>query len=121
MLYQSETYKIIGACMEVHRILGRGHLEAIYSDALEFEFQLNSIPFERQVKFEIAYKEIVLPHYYFADFVVYNKIILEIKAIVQLDKCHFKQTLNYLAASKLRVGLVVNFGEESLNHKRIIF
>lgn len=107
--------------MEVHRILGKGHLEAVYCDAIEYELKAISIPFERQAKYEIVYKGIILPHYYFADFVVYNKIILEIKAIVHLNSCHIKQTLNYLAASKLRIGLIVNFGEDSLNYKRVIF
>ena len=70
--------------MDVHKILGKGHLEAVYCDALEHEFQSLSIPFKRQAKYEIVYKNIILPHYYFADFVVHNKIILEIKIIMKL-------------------------------------
>ena len=90
--------------MEVHKELGKGFSEIIYGDALEIEFNKNNI----------------LPHYYFADFVVNNNIILEIKAIETLTNSHLKQTLNYLAASKLRLGLLINFGENSLSYKRII-
>ena len=78
---KEETYKIIGSCMEVHKILGKGHSEKVYGDALEYEFNKNKIDYKREVKYNIEYKEIVLPTYYFADFVIYDKIILEIKAI----------------------------------------
>jgi len=117
---KDETYAIIGCCMEVHKILGRGHSEIIYGDALEYEFRKSAIPFEREKKFDIAYKEIILPHYYFSDFVLYDKIILEIKAIQQLSSNEIKQTLNYLAASKNKIGLLINFGENSLKYKRVI-
>lgn len=117
---KDETYAIIGCCMEVHKILGRGHTEIIYGDALEYEFRKSAIPFEREKKFDIAYKEIILPHYYFSDFVLYDKIILEIKAIQQLSSNEIKQTLNYLAASKNKIGLLINFGENSLKYKRVI-
>lgn len=117
---KEETFKIIGACMEVHKILGKGHSEIIYGDALEYEFRRNNIPFEREKKFNIKYKEIVLPHHYFSDFVIFEKVILEIKAIQELSNSEIKQTLNYLAASKNKIGLLVNFGEDSLKYKRII-
>ena len=117
---KEETFKIIGACMEVHKILGKGHSEIIYGDALEYEFRRNNIPFEREKKFNITYKEIVLPHHYFSDFVIFEKVILEIKAIQELSNSEIKQTLNYLAASKNKIGLLVNFGEDSLKYKRII-
>ena len=117
---KEETYKIIGICMEVHTILGKGHSEIIYGDALEYEFNKNKIPYNREMKFNITYKEIILPHHYFSDFVVFDKIILEIKAIQQLSSSEIKQTLNYLAASKNKLGLLVNFGEDSLKYKRII-
>jgi len=106
--------------MEVHTFLGRGHSEVVYKDALQYEFYKNNICFEREKKFEIIYKDIILPHYYFADFIVFDTIILEIKAIESLHKNHIKQTLNYLAASKLKLGLLVNFGEDSLTHRRVI-
>ena len=120
LLYKEESYKIIGACMEVHRELGKGFSEIIYGDALEIEFKKNNITYSREERFDITYKENLLPHYYFADFVIDEKIILEIKAISELTKSHVKQTLNYLAASKLKLALLVNFGEDSLNYKRVI-
>jgi len=97
------TYKIIGCCMETHRSLGKGFNEIVYKDALQYEFNKNKIPFEREKEFQIEYKEIILPHKYFADFIVFNKIILEIKAIESITSSHIKQTLNYLAASKLKL------------------
>ena len=117
---KEEVYKIIGICMEVHTILGKGHSEIIYGDALEYEFKKNKIPYNREMKFNITYKEVILPHHYFSDFVIFDEIILEIKAIQQLSSSEIKQTLNYLAASKNKLGLLVNFGEDSLKYKRII-
>lgn len=117
---KEETYKIIGLCMEVYNILGKGHSEVVYKDALEYEFQLNNIPYEREKIYTIAYKDIFLPRKYTADFVVYDKIIFEVKAISQLTVSDIKQTLNYLACSKNKLGLLVNFGEDSLKHKRVI-
>jgi GxxExxY protein len=117
---KEEAYKIIGICMEVHTILGKGHSEIIYGDALEYEFKKNKIPYNREMKFNITYKEIILPHHYFSDFLIFDQIILEIKAIQQLSSSEIKQTLNYLAASKNKLGLLVNFGEDSLRYKRII-
>jgi GxxExxY protein len=117
---KDETYKIIGICMEVHKILGKGHSEKVYGDAIEFEFKSNEVKYQRESKFNIYYKEIVLPSYYFADFVVFDEIILEIKAIQELSSSEIKQTLNYLAASQNKIGLLVNFGEDSLKYKRII-
>jgi GxxExxY protein len=117
---KEEAYKIIGICMEVHTILGKGHSEVIYGDALEYEFKKNKIPYNREMKFDITYKEIILPYHYFSDFVIFDEIILEIKAIQQLLSSEIKQTLNYLAASKNKLGLLVNFGEDSLKYKRII-
>ncbi|NHM08266.1 GxxExxY protein [Flavobacterium sp. CYK-4] len=115
-----QTYRIIGVCMEVHKILGKGHSEVIYGDAIEYEFVKNKIPFEREKKYNITYKDIVLPHHYYSDFVVFDEIILEIKAIQCLTSSETKQTLNYLAASKNKLGLLVNFGEDSLKYRRII-
>lgn len=117
---KEEAYSIIGICMEVHKILGKWHSEKVYGDALEYEFRKNNIPYSRESKFNIEYKEIVLPTYYFADFLVFDEIILEIKAIQELSKSEIKQTLNYLAASKNKLGILVNFGEDSLKYKRII-
>ncbi len=120
LIYKDEAFKIVGCCMEVHRELGKGHDEVIYKDALEIEFQRQGISFRREQEFKLTYKGVVLPHKYFADFVVMDKIILEAKAIECLTDSHIKQTLNYLAASKLKLGLLVNFGEDSLNYKRVV-
>jgi len=119
-LYREETHKLIGLCMEIHRELGKGHDEIIYKDALVVELSRASILFSREKKFEITYKGVILVHPYYADFVVWDKIIFEAKAIEKLTDAHVKQVLNYLAASKLRVGLVVNFGSDSLEWKRVV-
>ena len=120
LLYKEMSYKIIGACMEVHKGLGKGFSEIIYGDALEIEFQENNINYSREKHFNINYKNNMLPHHYYADFVINDTIVLEIKAISELTSSHVKQTLNYLAASKLRLGLLINFGENSLSYKRVI-
>ncbi|RAK24285.1 GxxExxY protein [Flavobacterium aquaticum] len=120
LIYKNEVYEIVGLCMEVHNTLGKGHNEKVYGDALEFEFKLNKIDYIREQKYTIEYKGIQLPSYYYSDFTIYNNIILEIKAIQTLTSSETKQVLNYLAASKCNLGLLVNFGEDSLKYKRII-
>ena len=120
LIYREEAYRIIGLCMEVHGVLGKGHSEVVYKDALEYELSINQVPFSREKSYEIKYKDIILPRRYNTDFIVYDKIILEAKAIENFTNGHIKQTLNYLAASKLKLGLLVNFGEDSLFHKRIV-
>ncbi|WP_445719479.1 GxxExxY protein [Flavobacterium sp.] len=117
---KDENYNTIGLCMEVHKVLGKGHNENVYGDALEYEFKINNIPYEREKQYNINYKGIVLPRYYFSDFTVFGEIILELKAIQTLTSSETKQVLNYLAASKNKIGLLVNFGEDSLKYKRII-
>ena len=84
LLYEKETYEIIGACIEVYNELGKGFSEIVYKDALEYEFQLRKIPYEHEKPYRIKYKDIILQHSYNADFIVYNKIALEVKAIEQL-------------------------------------
>ena len=106
--------------MNVHNEMGKGFSEIVYCDALEIELRENGVPYKKEAKYEIHYKGTKLPHHYFADFVVDDKIILELKAIECLTKSHTKQVLNYLAASKMKLGLLVNFGEDSLTYKRII-
>ena len=120
LLYKDDTYKIIGICMAVHRELGRGFSEIVYGDALEIEFNDNNINYTREKQFDIVYKGNLLSHKYKADFIFENKIVLEIKAISILTDSHIKQTLNYLAVSKLKLGLLINFGEDSLKYKRVI-
>ncbi len=120
LIYRDESYRMIGLCMEAHVILGKGHSEVVYKDALVHEFAINQIPFSREKSYNIKYKNIMLPRGYKADFVVYDNIILELKAVESLSSGHIKQTLNYLAASRLKLGLLVNFGEDSLTHKRVV-
>lgn len=120
LIYKEEVFKLVGFCMDIHRELGRGHDEVIYKDALVVELSRANIPFSREKKHEVVYKGVILAHHYYADFVVWDKILFEAKAVEKLNDAHVKQVLNYLAASKLRVGLLVNFGSESLEWKRII-
>jgi GxxExxY protein len=118
--FQKECYEIIGICMEVHRILGKGFLEIVYKDAIEYEFNLRKIPYEREKKYEVEYKELILPHFFYADFVVFDKIILEVKAQKGIVDEHYIWVINYLAVSKCQLGLITNFGENSLVTKRVI-
>lgn|SRR5262252_8858794 len=120
LIFKAESYQIIGLCMEVHRELGRGHNEIIYKEALQYELGLNQIPFTREKEYTVQYKRIILAHKYYADFVVLDKILLELKAVEGLVDSHVKQVLNYIAAAKLKLGLLVNFGEDSLVYKRIV-
>lgn len=107
--------------MNVHNELGHGFLEAVYGDALMIEFQEQGIPFSRERKFEIEYKSQILTHSYNADFVVFDSIILELKAASAIVDEQIAQTLNYVKASNLRLGLLVNFGREKLQYKRLIY
>jgi GxxExxY protein len=106
--------------MEVHRNLGPGLLEVIYKDALEIEFKENNIPFEREKEFLIDYKGTILPHKFYADFVINEDIILEVKAIKEFSNEHIAQVLNYMKLSDSEIGLLVNFQTKSLQHKRYV-
>lgn len=117
---QEEYYKVIGLCMEVHRILGGGLLEAVYKEALEIEFTKNNIPFEREKEFIIEYKGHTLKKRFYADFVVYDEIILEVKGTKLLIDENIAQTLNYMNITKSRLGILVNFSNKSLQHKRVV-
>ncbi len=121
LFYKEESYKIIGCCIEVHKELGPGFLEVVYKDALEVEFQLNDIPYSREKSFEIIYKGTTLDRKYNTDFVIYDKIILEVKAFKRLCDENLLQTLNYLKVTKFKLGILANFGESSFNSKRVIF
>lgn len=106
--------------MEVHNQLGPGFLEIVYKDALEYEFKKKGLNYEREKKYEVNYKGHILPHYFFADFVVLDKIILEVKAASTIHDNFKHQALNYLAASGEKLAIVVNFGEAQLNYQRFI-
>ncbi len=121
LIYKDESYKIIGACFEVHKELGNGFLEAVYQEALEIEFAKQQIPFEREKILIIHYKGIKLEKKYIADFICYDKIILELKALSQLTGEHESQILNYLKSTGFKLGLLINFGESSLKYKRLVY
>jgi GxxExxY protein len=120
ILYKDEAYKIIGAAMTVHNEIGFGFLEAVYQEALEKEFRFQCIPFQQEVPLPVYYKGEVLSKKYFADFVCYNKIIVELKAITSLSSENRAQVLNYLKATKFELGLLINFGESKLKYERLV-
>ena len=120
-LYERETYQIIGAMMEVHKTLGCGFLEAVYQEALSIEFEKQKIPFVKEKKLILFYKGIQIEKFYIADFICFDKIIVELKALSALTSTHDSIMINYLKATKLKVGLLANFGERSLKHKRLIY
>jgi GxxExxY protein len=120
LLFENETYRIIGACMKVHKTLGNGFLESVYQEAVEKAFSRDEIPFERQKKLKIQMGEITLEKFFIADFICFEKIILEIKAAQFIHKENISQTINYLKASGLPIGLLINFGKTSLQWKRLI-
>ena len=120
LINENETYNIIGACFEVHKQLGNGFLEAVYQEALEIELRLRNIPFTREKQLKIKYRGKELKKYYTADYVCYDNIILELKALSELTNTNEAQVLNYLKTTNYKVGLLINFGTKSLQHKRLI-
>lgn len=120
IIYKEESFTIIGICMEVHNNLGAGFLEIVYKDALEYEFRKANISYEREKKYEVNYKGTILPHTFYADFVVMDKIILEAKAVQTITDEFMDQAINYLKVSDNRLALIVNFGELKMNCKRIV-
>ena len=120
LVYKLESYDIIGLCMEVHNNLGAGFSEVLYKDALEYEFRNAEIPFEREKKYSVHYKNIILPHNFFADFVVYDSIILEVKSVKAITDEVIAQSINYLKVSNNKLALIVNFGQIKLQSKRIV-
>jgi len=121
LLLKDEVYAIIGAAIEVHRQLGTGFLEAVYQDALEIELASRGVPFASQKQFQIWYKGCQLSRVYLADLVCYDKIIVELKAIESLTSRDEAQLLNYLKASGLKVGVLINFsGFPKMEWKRLV-
>ena len=119
-IYKEETYKIRGCAMSVHSELGSGFLEKVYQEALALEFKDNNIPFKREAELIISYKGRKLQQHYFADFICYDDIIIEIKAVGELNDNHRSQVFNYLKATGLSMGLLINFGERSVRVERIV-
>jgi GxxExxY protein len=119
LLHRDLTYNIIGAAMEVHSVLGPGFVESVYEMALARELELRNLAFERQALLQVVYKE-ALAGDFRADFLIEGKVIAELKAAKQLTEIHEAQLINYLKASGHRVGLLLNFGSRSLEHRRRI-
>lgn len=120
IIYKEESYKIIGACMQVHKKLGAGFLESVYSEALGLEFKNAAIPYEKEKKLPVFYEDKPLNKYFRADFVCYKSIIIELKATKYLVEADYLQTLNNVKATNYRLGLLINFGTTSLTYKRIV-
>ncbi len=116
-----QTYAIIGAAMEIHRQLGYGFLESVYQEAATIEFPLRGVPFAREIALPIKYKNILLSTQYRADFVCFSEIIVEFKALSRLSNVEEAQVLNYLKATDLKRGLLINFGASSLQYKRLVW
>lgn len=120
ILFKDESYMIIGACMEVHKKLGVGFLESVYSEALEKELKNKNVPYEREKKLQIYYEGEPLKKYFKADFVCFNSIIVELKSNGFISKSDTRQSLNYLKATQYKLGILANFGTSSLTYKRIV-
>jgi len=120
IIYKDESYAIVGALFNVYNYLGSGFSEIVYKDALELEFSSLNIPFEREKEYSVSYKGIVLSHKFYADFVLFDKIILEIKSIDSIHDKHIAQCINYLKVSENRLAILANFHKDLLDHKRIV-
>jgi GxxExxY protein len=120
ILYKKESYDIIGAAMEVHNELGSGFLESVYHEALAIEFEDRKIPFISEKTLEVVYKQRVLNKYFEADFICFDQIIVEIKSVTELKNIHKAQVINYLKATGKKLGILINFGEESLKYERLV-
>lgn len=120
LIFKEECFKIVGACMAVHNELGSAFLEPVYQEALALEFQKQKIPFSKEHRLEIYYKEALLEKKYYADFLCYDQIVVELKACSGLTDQHTAQALNYLSALKLRIAILINFGAPRLQWKRVV-
>ena len=121
IIYKEESYKVVGAAFKVYNALGHGFLEAVYQEALEIEFQRQGIPYEREKELKIKYEGVELKQTYKADFVCFEKIIVELKAVNALDDAHRSQVYNYLHATGYKLGLLLNFGNsDELEKERIV-
>jgi GxxExxY protein len=120
ILYKDESYAVVGALFEIYNNLGSGFSEIVYKDALEYELKNRKIQFTREKEFSVSYKDIILPHKFYADFVVDEKIILEIKAVEILHDKFFAQCINYLKVSNCRLAILANFHKDLLDHRRIL-
>ena len=120
ILFKEESFKIIGVCMDIHKTLGMGLKEVNYKDAMEIEFLEKQVQYQREKRFMVEYKGQQLRNPYLADFLVYDSIILEIKSCTSIIEPHLAQVLSYLAVSKHKLGIIINYGEKSLTWKRVL-
>lgn len=121
LIYQEETFQVLGACFEVYREKGCGFLENVFQECLVYEFELRNIPVVAQLPLQLTYKGKPLRQHYVVDFVCFDKIVLELKAVSKLIDEHRAQTLNYLHATGMKVGLLVNFGHfPMIEHERFV-
>jgi len=120
ILFKDEAFAIVGTAMEVHSVLGHGFLEAVYADAMALELRRRDIPFQREVPIALTYKGDILPHTYRADFLVYDQIILELKAIKALGDSDRAQALHYLKATGHSLAILANFGAPKLDRMRLV-
>jgi GxxExxY protein len=121
IVYKEESYRIMGACFEVYKEMGCGFLESVYQECLELEFGIQGLPYKSQAPLGLQYKERKLKHKFIPDFILFDKIVLEIKAVTELVDVHRAQVLNYLKATGFRLGLIVNFGHyPKVEYERIV-
>lgn len=120
IIYKNESYDIVGVLFDVYNNLGSGFSEIVYKDAIEYEFKNLNIPFQREKEYHVNYKDTVLKHKFYADFVVFDKIILEIKSVENIHDKHIAQCINYLKVSGNRLALLANFHKDLLDYKRIV-
>ena len=120
LLYKEESYLIIGSCMKVHTELGPGFLESVYQEALEMQFKKDAVPYEREKLLHIYFDGDQLKKHFKADYVCFDVIVVELKATPFIYQKDMDQTLNYLNATKTRLGILVNFGSRSLTYKRLL-
>jgi len=121
IIYKEESYAIIGKCMEMHNELGHGFSEIVYKDALEVEFGENAILYEREKEYPVFYKHKNLKHKFYADFIIFDKIILEVKCVKILTEEHTSQVINYLKVSENKLALLVNFARGKLEYQRLVY
>jgi len=120
IIFKEESYKIIGSCLAVFNKMGSGFLESVYQEALEIQFKHDKVPFEKEKRLHIKFNDIQLDKFFKADFVCFRNIIVELKATPFIHKNDIAQVLNYLRATDMRLGILVNFGEKSLVYKRVL-
>ncbi|MBP3738457.1 MAG: GxxExxY protein [Muribaculaceae bacterium] len=119
ILFKQESYAIVGAAMQVHSSLGCGFVEKVYQEALEIEFTKRGIPFEREKRLLIEYNSQILKTEFYVDFLCYDKIVVELKAVTEIVGEHKSQVINYLKAGGFKLGYLINFGQQSLYYERL--